>query len=83
MASIAKYLVHIAQERDASRTHYESPESARKQMTDYGLSTAQQETVLRADPNEINAEIAREIGTQTGLTVYYNALIVHGPGGGP
>jgi hypothetical protein len=83
MASIAEYLLHIAQHPDTARTHYESENSAREQMTNHGLTKAQQDTVLGGNPDEINDAITREIGTQQGLSLRYTGLIVHGPGGGP
>jgi hypothetical protein len=82
MASIAEYLVYIAQRPDAARTHYESTKSARQQMTTYGLTTVQQDTILGANPNEINDAIVQEIGTQKGLSITYHDEIVHSPGNG-
>jgi hypothetical protein len=83
MASIAEYLLYIAQRPDASRTHYASEDLARQQMTEHGLTTAQQNIVLNADPSEINEAIALEIGAQKGLSLTYFDPIVHtGPGKG-
>ena len=66
MPSLAQYLLHLADDPKAEEQHKRSREDAVKQMTDFGLTEKQQETMLSEDRNRIQSEANKELRERPG-----------------
>lgn len=69
MASLAQYLLHLAQNPEESEAFRSSHESARASMTKAGLSKEQQEIALSRDSDRIAGAVQAELHAGTPANV--------------
>ncbi len=69
MASLAQYLLQLAQNLEESEAFRSSHESARASMTKAGLSQEQQEIALSRDPDRIAGAVQAELHAGTPANV--------------
>ena len=65
MASLAQYLLHLAQNLEESEAFRKSPDGARASMTKAGLTQEQQEVALSRDPDRIARAVQAELHVGT------------------
>ena len=65
MASLAQYLLHLAQHPDESEAFRSSLDGARASMTKVGLTQEQQEIALSRDPERIASAVQAELHAGT------------------
>lgn len=65
MASLAQYLLHLAQHPEENEAFRKSPGDARASMTKAGLTQEQQEIALSRDPKRIADAVQAELHAGT------------------
>jgi hypothetical protein len=86
MASIAQYLLHLAENPHAATLHNRSKKSADDYMRAFGLNDRQRKVIATRDQKKINAAIARELAKSAGpgkrMWLTTGSTITPGGGGG-